>query len=87
MAQEFEDLLTEYRDSRNYLAHEFFYKKAKEMMTREGVDTITAELQDIERQLREADLIATKMSENVRIASGIDEEAFQDHVRKVMRTW
>ena len=84
ITQEFENMLIGYRDSRNYLAHEFFYKNANQMRTREGVGTITAELQDIERQLREADLIATKMSENVRKASGIDEEAFQEYVRKTM---
>jgi len=86
IAQEFEDLLIGYRDSRNYLAHEFFYKNANAMRTRKGVETITSELQHIERQLREADMIATKMSENVRKASGIDEEAFQEHVSKTMQS-
>ncbi len=86
IAQEFKDMLIGYLDRRNYLAHEFFYKCANQMGTRDGVVTITAELQDIERQLREADLIATEMSENVRKASGIDEEAFQEHVREAMET-
>jgi len=86
IAPEFQDLLIQYRDMRNFLAHEFFYKNASGMKTRKGVDAITAELQDIEQQLREADLIASKMSENVRRASGIDEEAFQEYVRKSMES-
>ena len=77
-------MLIGYRDSRNYLAHEFFYKNGNLMRTREGVDKITLKLQNFERQLREADLITTKMSENVRTASGIDEEEFQAYVSKAM---
>jgi len=84
IAQEFEDMLVQYRDSRNYLAHEFFYKNANGMRTRKGVDAITSELRDREQQLREADLIASKMSENVRKASGIDEDAFQEYARNIM---
>ncbi len=86
IAPEFESLLNQYRDQRNSLAHEFFYKNSTKMTTRRGVDALTLELQNIEQQLREADLIASKMSENVRTASGIDEQAFQEHVNKQFRT-
>lgn len=84
MTQEFEEILIGYRNSRNYLAHEFFYKNEKRMRTREGIDTVTAELQDMECQLREADSVATIMSKNVRRMCGIDEDMLQAQVRKIL---
>lgn len=81
IAQEFKDMLIGYRDQRNFLAHEFFYARANEMRTIEGVKRLTKELEDVEHQLRIADQISMKMSENVRKASGIDEEEFQAYVQ------
>ena len=81
----FKELLEGYRDTRNFLAHEYFYSRANSLMTRQGIDALTVELQEFEQQLREADTIATKMSENVRIASGIDEMDFQEFVASSLR--
>ena len=81
LSKEFKDLLIGYRDQRNFLAHEFFYTRAKDLTNTRGYERLTSELQGIERQLREADQIAMRMSENIRKASGIDEEKFQTYVQ------
>lgn len=81
LEQEFKDMLIGYRDQRNFLAHEFFYARANDMRTREGFEKLTEELQGLEHQLRTADQITMKMSENVRKSSGINEEDFQTYVQ------
>jgi hypothetical protein len=81
LSLDFKRLLTGYRDQRNFLAHEFFYARASDMTNREGVAKLIVELQDNERELRDADQICVKMSENTRKASGINEEEFQKYVQ------
>lgn len=81
LTQDFKQLLIGYRDQRNFLAHEFFYARASSMADREGVEKLIIELQNNERDLRYADEICIKMSENTRKASGIDEEEFQKYVQ------
>jgi uncharacterized protein YutE (UPF0331/DUF86 family) len=82
---EFKDLLTGYRDQRNFLAHEFFYTSANEMRSRQGFEKLTIELQDLENQFRVADQIAMKMSENIRKANGVNEEEFQVYVESQLK--
>jgi hypothetical protein len=86
MNSEFEQLLSSYRDKRNYLTHRFFYENGQKMMSTEGIEELTTELQDIEHQLREADAIAVKMSENARSASGIPVEEFQTYIDRLMES-
>lgn len=82
---EFKDMLIGYRDQRNFLAHEFFYARANDMRSREGFERLTEELQEVEHQLRTADQITMKMSENVRKSSGINEESFQAYVQSQLK--
>ena len=83
---EFEQLLLSYRDKRNYLAHRFFHENAQRMSTVQGFEELTEELKEIESQLRQADAVAMKMSENVRGACGIPENEFQAYVDTVMKS-
>ena len=82
---EFKDLLTSYRDQRNFLAHEFFYTQASDMSSREGFEKLTLELQGLESQFRVADQITMKMSENIRKASGVNEKEFQAYVESQLK--
>jgi ERCC4-type nuclease len=82
---DFEQLLMSYRDKRNYLAHGFFFENAQKMSNLEGFKKLTKELQQTERQLREADAIAMKMSENVRREIGIPEHEFNAYVSRLMK--
>ena len=50
------------------------------MASRQGFEKLTVELQDLENQFRVADQISMKMSENIRKASGVNEEEFQAYV-------
>ncbi len=84
LAQEFKEMLIGYRDQSNFLAHEFFYARANEMRTREGFEKLIDELQELEHQLRTADQITMKISENVRKFSGINEEDFQSYVQLLL---
>ena len=81
LTQDFKRLLAGYRDQRNLLAHEFFYARASDMTNREGIEKLIEELQVNERELRDADQICMKMSENTRESSGINEEEFQKYVQ------
>lgn len=83
---DFERLLSSYRDKRNYLAHRFFFENEQKMSNLEGFEELTKELQDIEHQLREADAIAMKMSENVRRAVGVSEHELQAYVSQLMKS-
>ncbi len=85
VSKEFEEILIEYRDKRNYLAHHFFSKNGEKLLSISGCKEMTTELQEIYDSLREADKIVTKMSENVRTASGINEEDFQKYVSEQIK--
>ena len=85
VSTEFEEILMEYRDKRNYLAHHFFSKNGEKLLSISGCKEMAIELQEIYGSLREADQIVTKMSENVRTASGINEEDFQKYVNEQMK--
>lgn len=86
ISQEFKNMLTNYRDKRNFLAHEFFYARANDMKSRKGLEKLMQELQVVEQQLRTADQITMKMSEDVRTASGINQKDFQTYVESQIKS-
>src|SRR3989442_21804 len=55
---EFETMLTQYLQTRNYLTHHFFFENGLKLMSREGCGSMLAELKQIEASMREANGIA-----------------------------
>lgn len=84
MHPDFEMLLNEYREKRNYLMHTFFFENSLKLLSKEGCEVMVEELQGIANSLREADEIATLMSKNVRELLGLDEQSVEEYVRKTI---
>lgn len=82
---EFEKLLTQYLQTRNYLTHRFFFENGLKLMSREGCGSMLAELKQIEASMREANGIAETMSRNLRKVLGISEEVLQAQVQTALR--
>ncbi len=84
LAPDFERLLNEYLEKRNFLAHRFFVDHATDLLSRSGCERLVEELKGLSSDLREADLIAQTMSRNVRAALGISEAALDAEVKRYM---
>ena len=79
---EFETLLKQYLQKRNYISHRFFFENSKKLISTDGCQQLISELQDLCVIFREADAVSQQMSKNVRIATGIDEDAFMEMVNR-----
>ena len=84
MHPDFEALLDEYREKRNYLMHRFFFENSYKLLSKEGCEAMVEELQAIADSLREADEIAKLMSKNVREHLGLNEQWVEEYVRKAI---
>lgn len=88
---EFETMLNDYLNKRNYLMHHFFFDHAQNLLSINGCQRMIEELKAMYFTLKEADTIAQKMSTNVRKHLGISEEEVyawaEAHVREFTNTY
>ncbi len=83
---DFESLLRTYLQKRNYFTHRFFFENAAKLKTANGCAELIAELQHLYSTFMEADQISQLMSKNVRVASGVNEAAFQELIDREIRS-
>jgi hypothetical protein len=82
---DFEKLLTQYLQTRNYLTHRFFFENGLKLMSPDGCRSMITELKQIEASMREANGIAETMSRNLRKILGIPEDLLQAQVEATLR--
>ncbi len=81
---EFEKMLNEYLDKRNFLMHHFFSEHAHNLQSPAGCQKMIKELQATYNSLKEADAIAQEMSRNVRKHLGISEQEVEAWIQAHM---
>lgn len=74
---DFQALLDNYLDRRNYLMHRFFFDHASDLLSPAGCQKMISELRDIHASLNEADQIAQVMSANIRKTLGMSQDQIQ----------
>ena len=82
IAPELENLLNKYLQKRNYLIHHYFYENSMRMLSCSARGKMLNELKSLSNTFKEANLIAEKMSKNLRKILGIDEGKIQTMVSR-----
>lgn len=82
---EFEGLLNQYREKRNYLMHRFFSAHSFDFATETGCRKMISELTELHATLKEADEIAQAMSKKIRQHLHWSEEKLEAFYRVTLR--
>ena len=77
---DFESLLIETRDKRNWLAHRYFRERAKDLIKEDGREKMTAELRESQNLFKKTDHVLGEVTRPLRERFGFTDEKLKKHL-------
>ena len=84
LSQALEERLKQAVDLRNWLAHHYFYERAREILTQDGRESMISELQDTADVFRVLDIEFTEVSRKWACKLGITQEDVDTEIKRYL---